>query len=165
MHCSPPGSSVHGILQARTLEWVSFPALGDPLYPGIGCLSPTSIFIGRHVLEHQHYHISIVPWNLESSRPDCIGKPQFHVFHPSPMRLMIESLSKHFCLLTLIPWNSKFPVDKSSEKHLAHTSVCVCACVHAFVCVCVCVCTLKSYSPKSWLPWFFSDASKHSFFF
>ena len=23
--CSPPGSSVHGILQARTLEWVAFP--------------------------------------------------------------------------------------------------------------------------------------------
>ena len=25
MDCSPPGSSVHGILQARTLEWVAFP--------------------------------------------------------------------------------------------------------------------------------------------
>ena len=25
MDCSPPGSSVHGILQARTLEWVSIP--------------------------------------------------------------------------------------------------------------------------------------------
>ena len=23
VHCSPPGSSVHGILQARTLEWVA----------------------------------------------------------------------------------------------------------------------------------------------
>ena len=25
MDCSPPGSSVHGILQARTLEWVAVP--------------------------------------------------------------------------------------------------------------------------------------------
>ena len=25
MECSPPGSSVHGILQARILEWVAFP--------------------------------------------------------------------------------------------------------------------------------------------
>ena len=25
MDCSPPGSSVHGILQARTLEWVTMP--------------------------------------------------------------------------------------------------------------------------------------------
>ena len=25
MDCSPPGSSVHGILRARILEWVAFP--------------------------------------------------------------------------------------------------------------------------------------------
>ena len=25
MDCSPPGSSVHGILQARRLEWVAMP--------------------------------------------------------------------------------------------------------------------------------------------
>ena len=25
MDCSPPGSSVHGILPARTLEWVAIP--------------------------------------------------------------------------------------------------------------------------------------------
>ena len=25
MHCSLPGSSVHGILQARILEWVAIP--------------------------------------------------------------------------------------------------------------------------------------------
>ena len=24
--CSPPGSSVHGIFQARTLEWVAMPS-------------------------------------------------------------------------------------------------------------------------------------------
>ena len=26
MDCSPPGSSVHGFLQARTLEWVAIPS-------------------------------------------------------------------------------------------------------------------------------------------
>ena len=25
MDCSPPGSSVHGVLQARILEWVTIP--------------------------------------------------------------------------------------------------------------------------------------------
>ena len=25
MDCSPPGSSIHGILQARILEWVAIP--------------------------------------------------------------------------------------------------------------------------------------------
>ena len=29
MDCSPPGSSVCGILQARTLEWVPFPSPGE----------------------------------------------------------------------------------------------------------------------------------------
>ena len=35
MDNSPPGSSVHGILQARTLEWVSISSPGDLLHPGI----------------------------------------------------------------------------------------------------------------------------------
>ena len=32
--CSPPGSSVHGILQARILECVAIPSPGDLLDPG-----------------------------------------------------------------------------------------------------------------------------------
>ena len=28
MDCSPPGSSVHGILQGRILEWVAMPSSG-----------------------------------------------------------------------------------------------------------------------------------------
>ena len=38
--CSPPGSSVHGILQARILEWVACPPPGDLPDPGI---KPTSL--------------------------------------------------------------------------------------------------------------------------
>ena len=33
--CSPPGSSVHGILQARILEGVAMPPPGDLPDPGI----------------------------------------------------------------------------------------------------------------------------------
>ena len=29
MNCSPPGTFVHGILQARILEWVAIPSPGD----------------------------------------------------------------------------------------------------------------------------------------
>ena len=39
--CSPPGSSVYGIFQARILEWVPFPSPGDLPYPGIKPGSPT----------------------------------------------------------------------------------------------------------------------------
>ena len=35
MDCSLPGSSVHGVFQARILEWVAIPTPGDHLDPGI----------------------------------------------------------------------------------------------------------------------------------
>ena len=37
----PMDYTVHGILQARILEWVAFPSLGDLLNPGIEPRSPT----------------------------------------------------------------------------------------------------------------------------
>ena len=37
---SPPGSSVHGILQARTLEWVAMPSPRGSPNPGIKPASP-----------------------------------------------------------------------------------------------------------------------------
>ena len=40
MDCSPPGSSVHGILQARILEWVAILFSRDILHPGIEPRSP-----------------------------------------------------------------------------------------------------------------------------
>ena len=40
MGCSPPGSSVDGILQARILEWLPFPYPGDLPDPGIEPRSP-----------------------------------------------------------------------------------------------------------------------------
>ena len=40
-HCSLPGSTVHGILQARILEWVAILFSRDPPNPGIEPRSPT----------------------------------------------------------------------------------------------------------------------------
>ena len=34
MDCSPPGSSIHGTLQASIPEWVTIPSPGDLLHPG-----------------------------------------------------------------------------------------------------------------------------------
>ena len=39
MNCSPSGSSVHGILQARILEWVAVSSSGDLPNPGIKSVS------------------------------------------------------------------------------------------------------------------------------
>ena len=41
MDCSPPGSSVHGILQARILEWGAISSPGDLPGPGIEPESPS----------------------------------------------------------------------------------------------------------------------------
>ena len=43
MNCSPPGSSVHGILQVRILEWVTFPPSEDLPDPGMEPKSPASL--------------------------------------------------------------------------------------------------------------------------
>jgi len=38
--CSSPGSSVHGILQARILEWAAMPSFQGSSDPGIKAKSP-----------------------------------------------------------------------------------------------------------------------------
>ena len=47
MDCSPPGSSVHGIFQARILEWVAMPPPGDFRNPGIKLASLMSLALAR----------------------------------------------------------------------------------------------------------------------
>ena len=63
MDCSPPGSSVHGILQERILEWIAMPSSRGSSRPRdwthISCLSCTS----RQVL----YTISAT-WEAPASR-------------------------------------------------------------------------------------------------
>ena len=50
MDCSPPGSSVHGILQARILEWVAMSSSrGSSQSRDRTCVSYVS-YIGRRVL-------------------------------------------------------------------------------------------------------------------
>ena len=51
MDCSLPGSSVHGILQARTLEWVTMPSSRESFQPRDQ--TRVSVFCnGRWVLYH-----------------------------------------------------------------------------------------------------------------
>ena len=50
MDCSPPGSSVHGILQAKTLQWVPCPSLEDLPDPGIK-LASAAAPAGRFFLQ------------------------------------------------------------------------------------------------------------------
>ena len=51
MDCSLPGSSIHGIFQARILEWVAISSPGDLPDPGIKPLSPVAF-----ALQANSYH-------------------------------------------------------------------------------------------------------------
>ena len=42
MDCSPPGSAVHGILQARILEWIAMPFSREPT-PGNQPREPSAL--------------------------------------------------------------------------------------------------------------------------
>ena len=65
MYCSPPGSSVHGILQGRILEWVAISSSRASSQPRdqihVSCVS----CIGRQVLYHYAtwediYYLSVI---------------------------------------------------------------------------------------------------------
>ena len=53
MVCSLPGSSVHGILQARILEWVAMPSSRGSPDPGIETVSVYASFIAGDSLPNE----------------------------------------------------------------------------------------------------------------
>ena len=57
MDCSPPGSSVHGVLQARILDWVSMPSSRGSSQP------------------RNHTYICLLHWQAGSSQLVPLGKP------------------------------------------------------------------------------------------
>ena len=80
MYCSLPGSSVHGILQARILDWIAIPSPEDLLNPEVKPGSP--------VLQAD---------SLLSEPP---GKPCKSKYSPSFSSFLSTCLS--FCLLTSV---------------------------------------------------------------
>ena len=64
MDCSPPGSSVHGILQARILEWVVSSSRGSSQAKNRICAS----CIGRRILYH------CTTWKVQSQNVKNLGK-------------------------------------------------------------------------------------------
>ena len=73
MDCSPPGSSVHGILQARILEWVTMPSSNRD-DSGIEPESLTSTCLSRQVLYHQHHLGSPVNQQGVGHKNGCLSE-------------------------------------------------------------------------------------------
>ena len=55
MDCSPPGSSIHGILQARILEWVAISSCRGSSQPENRTHVSYVSCVGRWVLYHSHH--------------------------------------------------------------------------------------------------------------
>ena len=69
---SPPVSSVHGISQAKILEWIAISASGVLPHPGIKAASPAWQFSFSAVSD------SLRPHGLQHTRPPCSSPtPQF----------------------------------------------------------------------------------------
>ena len=77
LDCSPPGSSVHGSLQARTLEWTAVPSSRGSSHPGV---KPPQ-------------------WQASSLLLALPGKPQFHSHSPSNTIIEQKTESPDFVLI------------------------------------------------------------------
>ena len=73
--CSPPGSSVHGIVQARILEWVALPSPGDLPDPGIKSRSLKSpALAGRLFTTSATWEAPLKAYPPTESRTICTSK-------------------------------------------------------------------------------------------
>ena len=74
MDYRPPGSSVHGILQARILEWAATPSSRGSSRPKNQTLISYVSCIGRRVLYHWH-HLGSPLTRPQGGGSGCVCKP------------------------------------------------------------------------------------------
>ena len=89
MDCSPPGSSVHGTLQARILEWPAVPSSRESSQPGVKPMSLTSLALAGG------FFTSSATWEAKIATQN---KNNFKTLSPtlgcSDLRLNCNSASK-----------------------------------------------------------------------
>ena len=77
MDCNPPGSSVHGIFQARILEWVAFSFSRGSSQPKDGThISCVSYIVGRFfekVKSLSRVRLFATPWTVAQQAPPSMG--------------------------------------------------------------------------------------------
>ena len=84
MDCSTACSTIHGVSQAKVLEWVPFPSPGDVLHPGIELPSPVSPALqvdslplsqqgSSYIVQFSHSLVSdsLRPHEPQHTRPPC----------------------------------------------------------------------------------------------
>ena len=83
--CSPPGSSVHGILQVRILDWATIPFLLHGIFPAQGLHpNPLCLLHCRQILNHW------APWEAQCQRYSFCLSPLL-----LPLCPQVQSLHLH----------------------------------------------------------------------
>ena len=99
MHCSPPGSSLHGLLQAGILGWVAMTSSRGSSPPKNQTLISCVSFIGRQVLYHYCHLGSPVATILDR---------KYRTF-PSPAKVWLDSASLEYLSLIYSFVQQTFP--------------------------------------------------------
>ena len=114
MDCSPSGSSVHGILQARILEWVAISFSGDLLDPGIEPGSPTlqaeALLSEPPGKPRRHMRCGFNPW--------VVKIPWRRTWYPTSVLLLGKSHGQR-SLVGYSPWGSD--MTETAEHTHTHT--------------------------------------------
>ena len=136
MGCSLPGSSVHGVLQRRILEWVAILYPGDLCDPGIETGSPAlqadslpSEPLGKYtysfssVQSLSHVPLFATPWTAASLMSTESVMPSHHLIlcHPLFLLLSIFPIIRVFSNESVLRirwpkyWSFSFSVSPSNE--------------------------------------------------
>ena len=108
MDCSPPGCSVHGILQARILEWVAIFSYRGSFQPRDQTHICYVSCIGRQVLYHWCHLGSLDPWNIYF---------KFYCFHLINVNFRAVYRKNGFIYIYIIYiWLRKYSFIKSSKS-------------------------------------------------
>ena len=109
MGCSLPGSCVHGIFQARTLEWLPFPSPGDLPNPGIRLTSLMfPVLAGRLFTTSATEYYSLAVIHAQASPSSWFSAVWKHFLFCKIVQLL-RSLSPSSSLTSLVSsktWNS-----------------------------------------------------------
>ena len=98
MDYSPPGSSTHGILQARILEWAAIPPPGDLPNP---VTEPASV---RSPALTGGFFTTSITWEAHTWKivdPQYLSFEQMNEFQQTPFPFKVISLSEAL-ILTLV---------------------------------------------------------------
>ena len=125
MDCSPPGFSVHGIFQARILEWVAISSSrGFPQPRCQTCICHVSC-ISRWILYHwdspgKHYSVLCCNWNYADPKGSLQGTPKtnFHIarFYPKWKVTVLKKMNTEMGGEKLLLWSLKTAVANFRMK-------------------------------------------------